>query len=436
MSGFDASRFDNGASYLVSDDAFKQYCNGAKCLGRPDQIDGNLFCAPRDEIDAAIANSNGDIHELEAKLGLDKGTLGDGPLHRVDINNPSEHNLRGATGKESGANCFFNTPRDENGNLPNVSFFQETNGKGESWTARDSTGREIIDADKSDPAEIAKLNGRYATNSGELAKDANGNNNPNGVIHDANLEGYQHTTSGGIYEGVTNQIPNTPDNISHSKIDGWGKGEAGHLSITSDTGAYARRFEDLDKRDLNNDNSSGQNSQLQQPSENGNTQNQQSGQSNQAQQPSESGNTQNQQSGQSNQTQQPSESGNTQNQQSNQTQSSADKNTPDTAQSKSSEGHNSANGGQTQGGQSAQSHPQGHDSGGSSGMSITAANTDQTATGTGKQNLSDGMSTKAADSSQSSGHNSSGGMSTTAAGQNTSAPSSSSDQSHGLGQSM
>lgn len=416
MSGFDASRFDNGASYLVSDDAFKQYCNGAKCLGRPDQIDGNLFCAPRDEIDAAIANSNGDIHELEAKLGLDKGTLGDGPLHRVDINNPSEHNLRGATGKESGANCFFNTPRDENGNLPNVSFFQETNGKGESWTARDSTGREIIDADKSDPAEIAKLNGRYATNSGELAKDANGNNNPNGVIHDANLEGYQHTTSGGIYEGVTNQIPNTPDNISHSKIDGWGKGEAGHLSITSDTGAYARRFEDLDKRDLNNDNSSGQNSQLQQPSENGNTQNQQSGQSNQ--------------------TQQPSESGNTQNQQSNQTQSSADKNTPDTAQSKSSEGHNSANGGQTQGGQSAQSHPQGHDSGGSSGMSITAANTDQTATGTGKQNLSDGMSTKAADSSQSSGHNSSGGMSTTAAGQNTSAPSSSSDQSHGLGQSM
>ena len=389
-------------------------------------------------------------------MGLDKGTLGDGPLHRVDINNPSEHNLRGATGKESGANCFFNTPRDENGNLPNVSFFQETNGKGESWTARDSTGREIIDADKSDPAEIAKLNGRYATNSGELAKDANGNNNPNGVIHDANLEGYQHTTSGGIYEGVTNQIPNTPDNISHSKIDGWGKGEAGHLSITSDTGAYARRFEDLDKRDLNNDNSSGQNSQLQQPSENGNTQNQQSGQSNQvqqpsesgntqnqqsgqsnqAQQPSESGNTQNQQSGQSNQTQQPSESGNTQNQQSNQTQSSADKNTPDTAQSKSSEGHNSANGGQTQGGQSAQSHPQGHDSGGSSGMSITAANTDQTATGTGKQNLSDGMSTKAADSSQSSGHNSSGGMSTTAAGQNTSAPSSSSDQSHGLGQSM
>lgn len=94
MSDFDSSRFDDGASYLMSDDSFKQYADGAKSLGRPDNDNGNLFCAPSDEIDAAIANSNGDIHELEAQLGLDKGTLGDGPIHRVDINNPSEHNVR------------------------------------------------------------------------------------------------------------------------------------------------------------------------------------------------------------------------------------------------------------------------------------------------------------------------------------------------------
>lgn len=66
MSDFDGSKFDNGASYLMSDDSFKQYADGAKSLGRPDNENGNLFCAPSDEIDAAIANSNGDIHELEA----------------------------------------------------------------------------------------------------------------------------------------------------------------------------------------------------------------------------------------------------------------------------------------------------------------------------------------------------------------------------------
>ena len=164
-----------------------------------------------------------------------------------------------------------------------------------------------------------------------------------------------------------------------------------------------------------------------------NTQNQQNGQSNQAQQPSANKNNQNQQNGQSNQAQQPSANENNQNQQNGQAQTNADKNMQKPAQAKSSEGHNSGNGGQTQGNQS---QSQGHDSGGSSGMSTKAANTDQTASGSGKQNSSDGMSTKAADSGQSSGQGSSGGMSTTAAGQSSSAPSNSSGQSHGSGQSM
>ena len=177
----------------------------------------------------------------------------------------------------------------------------------------------------------------------------------------------------------------------------------------------------------------GQSNQAQQPSANKNNQNQQNGQSNQAQQPSANKNNQNQQNGQSNQAQQPSANENNQNQQNGQAQTNADKNMQKPAQAKSSEGHNSGNGGQTQGNQS---QSQGHDSGGSSGMSTKAANTDQTASGSGKQNSSDGMSTKAADSGQSSGQGSSGGMSTTAAGQSSSAPSNSSGQSHGSGQSM
>lgn len=230
MDNFDVSRFDNGASYLVSDDAYKQYVKGSKNLGRTDDKNGNLFCAPRDEIDKAIQNSGGDIHQLETELGLDEGTFGEGPVHRVDINNPSEHNLREATGNETGANCFFNTPRDENGNLPNVEFCKETDGKS-TWTAHDSAGREIIDADKTNPGELAKLNGRYATNHGD--------------VHEPDTTGYSHTTSGGTYEGVTDQIPNTPENVSHSTISGWGKGEAGSLSTAQDKEAYVGNFSDL-----------------------------------------------------------------------------------------------------------------------------------------------------------------------------------------------
>ena len=34
MSDFDSSKFDDGASYLMSDDSFKQFADGAKSLGR------------------------------------------------------------------------------------------------------------------------------------------------------------------------------------------------------------------------------------------------------------------------------------------------------------------------------------------------------------------------------------------------------------------
>lgn len=57
MSKFDASKFADGASYLVSDGAFKQYCHGAKSLGRSDKANGNLFCAPKNEIDCCLVTN-------------------------------------------------------------------------------------------------------------------------------------------------------------------------------------------------------------------------------------------------------------------------------------------------------------------------------------------------------------------------------------------
>ena len=99
--------------------------------------------------------------------------------------------------------------------------------------------------------------------------------------------------------------------------------------------------------------------------------------------------------------------------------------------SKSSEGHSPSEGNQSQqGGQPTSG-------GSSSGMSTTAAGSDQTASGNGRNSSSSGMSTTSAGSGQGSEQGkSSEGMSTTAAGQSGSAPSSSSGQSQSSGQSM
>jgi len=238
MSGFDSSKFSGGSSYLVSDDAFKAFCYKRANLGRADEANGNLFCVPSDQLDKAIVDSNGDVSALEKQLGLEEGTYGNGPLHRVDVENPSEHNLRAATGEESGANCYFNTPVDENGNLPDIKFCTETDENGKTYTARDAEGREIIDGDKTDPSEIEKLNGKYAVNYGELEKDENDHNIPNGDIKDANLQGYDNKTSGGLDEGVMDRVPNTQENVNHTTIDGWKRGEKGELTSKENKDAY------------------------------------------------------------------------------------------------------------------------------------------------------------------------------------------------------
>ena len=116
-----------------------------------------------------------------------------------------------ASGCESGANEFFNTPLDENGRLPDIKYADE--------------GHRIVDTNRTDPVELSKLNGQYW--------------DQNGAYHPPNTEGYPGKTSGGLDEAVVNQIPNTPDNVSYTKIDGFRRGEDGVLNYSKITDGYS-----------------------------------------------------------------------------------------------------------------------------------------------------------------------------------------------------
>ena len=113
--GSHLDQFNDGASLLMSDEAYAAYVQGddwiADSIGRgPDAHDpnGSMFVAPSGKIDEILKNSNGDISKIEEALGMDPGAFGNGHLHRVDIDNPKDHGLRMATGEEAGANKNFN----------------------------------------------------------------------------------------------------------------------------------------------------------------------------------------------------------------------------------------------------------------------------------------------------------------------------------------
>ncbi len=235
MAVFDPSQFDDGASYLVSQDTYEAFIEGKPFLGRPDKANGNLMIAKTKDIDDAISKSNGDIRELEALLGKAENSFGEGPVYKIDVLKPSEHNLRGATGYESSCNCFFATPIDENGKLPEVEFCRDDKGR----IARDKNGWEIIDLDKTDEDQLKLLNGPYSTNRGELLSDEDGFL-PNGGFHKPNLENYEFQTSGGTYEGFLDRVPNTPENVKYTVIDGWERGKPGNLTMREENGGYYR----------------------------------------------------------------------------------------------------------------------------------------------------------------------------------------------------
>lgn len=214
--------FSGRCSLLISEGSYRRYFEGRENIGRfPDANDpnGSIFVATAEDIDKAIAESNGDISKVEDSLGLPRGQLGSGPIYRVDIEDPESLNLRVANGKEAGANMFFNTKLDGNGKLPDIK------------TTADGT----VDTNATDPGELAKLNGRYT--------------DQDGTEHPPNLEGYDGRTSGGLREAVVDQVPNNAKNITYTKMDGFGNGESGNISAEKVTDGYAPKDPPQKKND-------------------------------------------------------------------------------------------------------------------------------------------------------------------------------------------
>lgn len=206
-------KFNGQCSILMSEESYRRYYRGQEEVGRlPDKNNpfGSNYVSTSDDIDKALRDCNGDVSKLEESLGLPPVQLGEGAVIRVDINKPEEHGLRMATGTEAGANEFYNTPLDENGKLPDIKYAD--------------ADHKIVDTEKTDPAELAKLNGQYW--------------DQNGQYHAPNPEGYRGQTSGGLDEAVINRVPNTPENVSYTKFDGFKRGEDSNINSTTLNDGY------------------------------------------------------------------------------------------------------------------------------------------------------------------------------------------------------
>lgn len=93
----------HGGSYLISDKNYAQYIEGAESIGRPD----GQFMIPANQMNELLAKHSDEPREWERQLGLEKGSLGDSNIHRVDVYNPQDYNPRLPTEDMSGANDKF-----------------------------------------------------------------------------------------------------------------------------------------------------------------------------------------------------------------------------------------------------------------------------------------------------------------------------------------
>ena len=212
------NNFAHDGSALVSQQAYNDYMRRQDFVGRP--IDGNdpqgsMFVAPKEEIDRVLKEANGDLAKVEKALGLPEGHFGDGPIIRVDIHDIHNQGLRVANGYESGANEYWNTKVDKQGNLPDIAYIRDADGK--------STG--VIDTTKTNTADLNKLNGQFW--------DEKGN------YHKPIQDGYDGKTSTGINEGVINRVPNNAENVTYSELKGFARGESSNVTSTRIQDGYS-----------------------------------------------------------------------------------------------------------------------------------------------------------------------------------------------------
>lgn len=220
-------QFKDGASYLVSDDTYNSYIRGKNYLGRDGNTEnpgGALFCIPKEEMNKVLEESGGDIDKIEDSLGLERGSLGDGPLHRVDVDNPMSHNIRMATGNEPGANPLYNTYKDGNDELPKYKQLKDDKG----YNVYDKKTGYAKLAPDTPRDDMARLKGGYV--------------DPEGNVHEPETEGYRGLTSGGHPEAVLDKVENNASQVDHTKIDNLARGHSSEMTEAPDPAGYQKRL--------------------------------------------------------------------------------------------------------------------------------------------------------------------------------------------------
>lgn len=231
------NKFSSGGSALVPNATYDDYMCGHENIGFPvngNNPQGSMYIMPSEELDRILNEANGDISEIEKKLGLPEGHFGDGSIIRVDINDLEEKGLRVANGYESGANEFWNTKADLNGNLPDIKYVKDAEGNNTRY----------IDTTQTDSKELSKLNGQYW--------------DEKGMYHPPNQEGYDGKTSAGINEAVINQIQNTPENVSYTELSRFARGHSSDVSVSPIIDGYRTENdntkENIEKVDVSHSN--------------------------------------------------------------------------------------------------------------------------------------------------------------------------------------
>ena len=208
-----------GGSYLLKKDAYKWHAKYEPILGYKE--DCSNYILNSDDMDKIIKESKGDLRIIEQKLGLPENHLGDGPIYRIDVRNPSQNNIRMATGKEMGANELFNTqidlqPGDKLDDIYEVVGNKEIKKAGIFNKDKDNPNRKIpVIRFKSD-----KMRRKYKRYFKSEYYEINGSKK---IYHDRSLQGYKGRTSGGYREAVVDCVPNNRENVQHrvyASIDG------------------------------------------------------------------------------------------------------------------------------------------------------------------------------------------------------------------------
>ena len=195
-----------------------------------------------------MQESDGDKRKLEQILGLPSNTFGDGPLHRIDIQNPCDPSLdiRAATGKEAGAGEYWNTNVRSDRSLPEAKYINNTKNQIKKEKLGNGNPNKYADIDANKTPDLSELKGNYNAcynyAGTDTSQQAMGDyldshsikiNGPytcefrdgdptKGVLnqivihHPANADGYDYKTSGGLHEAVLNQVPNDEAHVTHT----------------------------------------------------------------------------------------------------------------------------------------------------------------------------------------------------------------------------